>query len=324
DLAQNMVTATPTPTGTPTPIFILLNGDLPPQTATPTPVITVVATPPIPAPLIGKIAFKSNRSGEEQIYIINPDGTGLALLTDPWPYNMARLADQFSPDGLFRVFTKDAVRYQNDNTGVGVRDNVPAIFWYNIQYHEEQQVTHFGSGIAYDGVWSPTEDRIAFLSNDSRDDEIWVVDWNGENLQRLTETNEAYNAREIGKDTFVPEINGHPSWSPDGKQIVFWSNRGGNGGIWVMNADGSNVYSLSKPQYNDWAPVWIKYPGIPGNTASIHIPYTGPFDPFVTNITRTCADFPDLNQAQAFYLAAGGPALDPHGLDNDKNGVACD
>lgn len=322
-LAQNMVTATPTATGTPTPIFILLEGDLPPQTATPTPVIAAVATPPIPAPLIGKIAFKSDRSGEEEIYVINSDGTGLALLTNPWPYNMARLADQFSPDGQFRVFTKDGIRYRNEG-GQGVRDDAPAIYWYNIQFHEEQQVTRFGSGLAYDGVWSPTADRIAFLSNDSSDDEIWVVDWNGENLQRLTETNEAYNAREIGKDTFVPEVNGHPSWSPDGKQIVFWSNRENSNGIWVMNADGSNVYGLSKPQYSDWAPVWIKYPGIPGNTASVHIPYTGSFDPRATGDVYDCADFPDKNQAQAFYLAAGGPAMDPNLLDADFDGQACE
>ena len=48
----------------------------------------------------------------------------------------------------------------------------------------------------------------------------------------------------------------------DGAKIVFWSNRTGNWQIWVMDADGGNLYSLSRTGFNDWDPVWIKYPGI--------------------------------------------------------------
>ena len=36
-----------------------------------------------------------------------------------------------------------------------------------------------------------------------------------------------------------------PSWSWDGKKIVFLSNRGGNSQIWVMDADGSNQKQLT-------------------------------------------------------------------------------
>jgi Tol biopolymer transport system component len=97
------------------------------------------------------------------------------------------------------------------------------------------------------------------VSNDSQDDEIWIVNRDGSGLRRLTESNEGFNAREIGKDTFVPEINGHPSWSPDGNQIVFTSTRSGHRQIWVMDADGSNLFSLSTTGYDDWNPVWIKY-----------------------------------------------------------------
>jgi len=54
----------------------------------------------------------------------------------------------------------------------------------------------------------------------------------------------------------------HPSWSPDGAQIVFWSNRTGNWQIWVMDANGDNLYSLSRTGFNDWDPVWFKYPAM--------------------------------------------------------------
>ena len=55
--------------------------------------------------------------------------------------------------------------------------------------------------------------------------EIYVMDTDGENLQRLTEN-------------FAHEWS--PSWSPDGKRIVFVSNRNGNAEIYVMDADGAN------------------------------------------------------------------------------------
>lgn len=39
---------------------------------------------------------------------------------------------------------------------------------------------------------------------------------------------------------------------------------------------------------------------------------------------RDCSDFATHAEAQAFYEAAGGPARDPHKLDSDKDGVACE
>jgi hypothetical protein len=319
----HLFTATPTPTDTATPVFIAFEGELPPATPTPTVSVTPRPTPTVPVELMGKIAFKSDRTGREEIYIMNPDGTGMALLTNRWPYLMAELADAYSSDGRFRVFTKDAVRYGVVDERFGQEGNfVPAIYWYDSLYGQEEQLTHFGQGIAYGGVWSPTSEQIAFISNDTADDEIWVVNRDGTNLKLLTETNEAYNAREIGKDTFIPELNGHPSWSPDGSYIVFWSNRTGHGQIWVIAADGSNLYSLSRTNYNDWDPVWIKYPGIPGNAHQIHTPYHGPYDPF--GFDRECREFRTRGEAQTFYLAAGGQAWDLHELDPDQNGLACE
>ncbi|MQA01007.1 MAG: hypothetical protein GEU80_17110 [Dehalococcoidia bacterium] len=39
---------------------------------------------------------------------------------------------------------------------------------------------------------------------------------------------------------------------------------------------------------------------------------------------RDCTDFATQPEAQAFFEAEGGPAQDPHGLDFDGNGVACE
>jgi TolB protein len=206
--------------------------------------------------LIGKIAFKSDRTGQEEIYVINPDGTGLALLTDPWPYEVAKQADAYSADGRFRVIVRTAIRYkeveipvQGGTEKTFARDDAPALFWYDAHYNDEAQLTTFGSGSAYDAVWSPTAEQVAFVSDDSGNDEIWVANRDGSGFRQLT-----FNDWEWDK---------HPSWSPDGQQLVFWSNRTGVWQIWVINADGTGDYTLSRTGFNDWEPVWIKYPRVP-------------------------------------------------------------
>jgi TolB protein len=51
-------------------------------------------------------------------------------------------------------------------------------------------------------------------------------------------------------------IDTSPSWSPNGKQIVFTSDRAGNPHIYIMDSDGSNLNRLTKINpYND-TPIW--------------------------------------------------------------------
>jgi hypothetical protein len=37
-----------------------------------------------------------------------------------------------------------------------------------------------------------------------------------------------------------------------------------------------------------------------------------------------CKDFGTHLEAQAFYESAGGPTYDPHWLDDENNGIACE
>lgn len=43
-----------------------------------------------------------------------------------------------------------------------------------------------------------------------------------------------------------------------------------------------------------------------------------------TSDDKDCSDFPTQEQAQAFFISQGGPAKDPHRLDQDHDGVACE
>ena len=97
--------------------------------------------------------------------------------------------------------------------------------------------------------WSPDGERIVF--NSRRDgnfrndfgitDEIYVMDADGSNQQRLTEN--LFDDRD-------------PSWSPDGERIVFSSRGHGPDEIYVMDADGSNQRRLTENLFDDRDPSW--------------------------------------------------------------------
>ena len=83
-------------------------------------------------------------------------------------------------------------------------------------------------------VWAgaPERPQIAFPRRvNGQHWKIHLMDIDGENVRQLT--------KGIVQDS-------DPSWSPDGKRIAFWSDRG-NGGIYVMDADGGNLHRLSDP-----------------------------------------------------------------------------
>ena len=100
---------------------------------------------------------------------------------------------------------------------------------------------------------SPDGSQVVFLS--ARDDpdpafpnlkyELYLIDSDGENLRRLTET-------ETGED--------HPAWSPDGERILFDADYDGDGfyEIYTLSADGTNLTRLTEnaanDQFADWSP----------------------------------------------------------------------
>jgi micrococcal nuclease len=56
--------------------------------------------------------------------------------------------------------------------------------------------------------------------------------------------------------------------------------------------------------------------------ATVRPIYSGRYDPFGPD--RDCGDFRTQAEAQAFFVAAGGPGSDRHRLDGDRDGVVCE
>lgn len=92
--------------------------------------------------------------------------------------------------------------------------------------------------------WSPDGSQIVFASRRDGNNEIYVMDSNGDQLKRLTNNS---------ADDFAP------AWSPDGQQIAFLSDRESTTGvysIYLINTDGSGVKRLTNDKGNDYTPAW--------------------------------------------------------------------
>src|SRR5919107_15160 len=63
-----------------------------------------------------------------------------------------------------------------------------------------------------------------------------------------------------GKATRVtsgPPFDAQPRWSPDGKRVVFTSDRTGSENLWVVDADGSHPRAISRGEKERYvSPVW--------------------------------------------------------------------
>jgi uncharacterized protein YraI len=94
-------------------------------------------------------------------------------------------------------------------------------------------------------IFSPDGSKIAvsYLQHDHW--EIHVMNADGSNRQRLTETSYITLVEQHLRGEEVHSFNNAaPVWSPDGSQIAFLTDRTGQWEIWVMNADGSDQRPL--------------------------------------------------------------------------------
>jgi TolB protein len=91
-------------------------------------------------------------------------------------------------------------------------------------------------------AWSPDGTRIAFTADVQGAPEVFLIDFNGANLRRLSRD---------------PAWDGDPAWSPDGEWIAFVSRRAGTAEVYGVRPDRTDLQRLTRGAGDKRRPVWL-------------------------------------------------------------------
>ena len=203
------------------------------------PPLTSAATP-------GKIVFASDRDGDDEIFVMNADGSGQTQLS----FNAADDQDPFwSPNGK-------QIGFFSDRAGGAPNE----LFIMNADGSSPRQLT-FGTMGNYSGDWSPDGRQIVFGRSDPGTDNGQLIDVATGAIRPLTSFttgNGPYgwhfspNGTQViftndgpagpdplavipsagGAVTNITSISGYaPDFTADGKRIVFYSQQAPDGGV---------------------------------------------------------------------------------------------
>ncbi len=183
-----------------------------------------------------EILFVSNRTGGWHLWRTAPqEGTR--------PRAVSRISDEvqnfsLTPDGTEIAFLappNDTVIEINPLPGTGISARLSL---------DSSAVPCRIDAVGYDHSpgFSPNGEKIAFISNQSGSEEVWIADSDCRNPRRITLLNG------LGLKA--------PAWSPDGSRLAIEINLDGQSDLFEIIVEGGQPRQLTNSQSNERSPVW--------------------------------------------------------------------
>jgi Tol biopolymer transport system component len=219
----------------------------------------------------GMIVFQSDRDGNYDLYVMNPDGTDVRNLTN---HPASDTGPVPSPDGRRIAFQSN-------------RDGNDEIYVLDLETGAQSNLTNHPAN-DHSPTWSPDGSSIAFVSDRTSilldearglwTSDIYIMEADGSDPRRVTDSNlsNGYSGLAWSPDgrsiaLCLSSFTAHggffslgihlldlndstltrltfdsstsqcdPHWSPDGSKLLFVSSGSGFSNIFVMNADGTD------------------------------------------------------------------------------------
>jgi TolB protein len=166
-----------------------------------------------------QLALSSSRGGNSQIYVCDASGA-----------NLHRLTSNKGPDvgPVWNRKTGAQIAFVSGSTGL------PQVYTIESDGTNQQRMTD--QGYAVSPNWSPNGQFLTLAwtrkygPGQPGSSDIYLMDIASKQWVQLT--------HDGGR-------NDYPSWSPDGRHIVFESRRSGKEEVWMMLADGTKLHQLT-------------------------------------------------------------------------------
>lgn len=178
-----------------------------------------------PGILTTKIAFVNNQKGNKEILISDIDGSDIRTITN---YGTITMLPRISGDGRGLLF----ISYK-DNNG-------PQLFYKDLRSGTVRCLS-VGAESANSAAWMPDGKRIVAGLTVKGNQDLFLIDLDGNILRRLTD----YPGIEVG-----------PAVSTDGSRLAFVSDRGGSPQIYVMDLNGGPAKRISPEGKYNSSPSW--------------------------------------------------------------------
>lgn len=189
-----------------------------------------------------RIAFMSNQTGNNELYIADYDGYDIRRVTND---KARKYSPNWSPDGTKIVYSS-------------YRDGPHELYVLDLQTGETSKINSYGR-TTLSPRYSPDGRYIALGVVVDGSSKLYLCNADGTDLRPLIVS---YG------------INVAPSWSPRGDQLAYVSDRTNDPHIYVVNVDGGDDHRISfEGKYNaspSWSPRGDRIAFVAGDTLTTH------------------------------------------------------